>query len=89
MYPDYNPLPYGDFGETYPATPPYQSADPTLQAFGPWTLVQKDWANQDRLPEESGCLVPTVVLLPQRYGDVTTRGNQFATHADFTTNYTG
>lgn len=41
MYPDYNPLPYGDFGETYPATPPYQSADPTLQAFGPWTTGAK------------------------------------------------
>lgn len=31
----------GDFGETYPATPPYQSADPTLQAFGPWTTGAK------------------------------------------------
>lgn len=36
MYSDYSHLPYGEFSETYTATPPYQ-ADPTLQAFGPWT----------------------------------------------------
>lgn len=42
-----------------------------------------------RLPEESGCLVPTVVPQLQRYGDETTRESLFATHADSTTNYTG
>lgn len=42
-----------------------------------------------RLPEESGCLVPTVVRQLQRYGDETTRESLFATHADSTTNYTG
>lgn len=42
-----------------------------------------------RLPDEWGFPVPTVIQRPQHYGDVTTKANPYATHADYTTNFTG
>ncbi|KAK3088472.1 hypothetical protein FSP39_019624 [Pinctada imbricata] len=41
MYPDYSHLSYGEFGDTYAAAPPYQTADAHLQAFGPWSTGGK------------------------------------------------